>query len=101
MGFLNNLETWYQPNGLANIISFHQLEKHFPITYAWKSKTFVVHTKGFNNEDGMIIFNRSPEGFPYLDLEDKHAFIMINTIRRKLEGYTKQEIKAAHRVYKA
>ena len=59
MGFLNSLETWYQPNGLANIISFHQLEKHFPITYVWKSKTFVVHTKGFNNEDGMILFKRS------------------------------------------
>ena len=49
----------------------------------------------------MILFKRSPEGFPYLDLEDEDAFIMINTIRGKLEGYTKQEIKAAHQVYKA
>ena len=87
--FLGGLETWFQVKGLANIISFHQLEKKYPITYAHELKTFMVHTKGLNVEDGMMLFKRSPEGFPYVDLCDEEAFIMVNTMRGKFEGYTK------------
>ena len=84
--FLGGLETWFQEKGLANIISFHQLEKKYPITYVHELKTFVVHTKGLNVEDGMVLFKRSPERFPYVDLCDEEAFIMVNTVRGTLKG---------------
>ena len=35
-GFLGNLETWFQPNGLGNILSFSEVEKFFVITYNHK-----------------------------------------------------------------
>ena len=43
-------------------------------------KTFVVHTKGLNVEECIVLFKRSPEGFLYVDLEDKETFIMVNTM---------------------
>ena len=55
---------------------------------------------GMNVEKGIILFKRSPQGFPYLDLEDKDAFILVTTARGAMEGYTKEEIKAAHHMYK-
>ena len=78
--FLGGLETWFQAKGQANIISFHQLEKKYPITYAHEMKTFMVHTKGLNVEEGMVLFRRGPKGFPYVDLEEEEAFIMVNTV---------------------
>ena len=66
--FIGGIETWFQAKGLANIISLHQLEKKYPITSTHELKTFVVHTKGLNVEDNMVLFKRSPEGFPYVDL---------------------------------
>ena len=71
--FLGGLEIWFQAKGLANIISFHQLEKKYPITYAHELKTFVVHTKGLNVEGGMVLFKRIPGGFPYVDPCDGEA----------------------------
>ena len=80
------LETWFQEKGLANIISFHQLEKKHSITHVHELKTFIVHTKGLNVEGGMVLFKRSPEGFPYVDLCDEEAFIMVNTVRGTSRG---------------
>ena len=45
-GFLGYLKTWFQPNGLGNILSFREIEKLFMITYDHKEKKFVVHAKG-------------------------------------------------------
>ena len=69
--FLGGVETWFQAEGMADIISFHQLEKRYPITYPHEPKTIVVHTRGLNMENDMVIFKRSPEGFPYVDLCDE------------------------------
>ena len=49
----------------------------------------------------MVLFKKSPEGFPYVDLCDEEAFIKVNTVRGNLGGYTKFEVKAAHEAYKA
>ena len=54
-----------------------------------------------NVEKGMILFKRSPQDFPYFNLEDKDAFILVTTVRGTMEGYTKEAIKAAHCVCKA
>ena len=43
--FLGGLETWFQAKGLASIISFHQVEKKYTITYAHELKMSVVHTE--------------------------------------------------------
>ena len=73
-GLLGQLETLFPPNGLANIISFHRLEELYPITYAWELTTFLVHTRGMNIDEGIVSFKRSPQGFPYLDMEDEEAW---------------------------
>jgi len=85
-GIPGGLETWFQAQGLANIISFHQHEKKYPITYAHELKTCVVHTRELNAEDGMVLFKRSPKGFPYVNLCDEEAFIVVNTVRGTLKG---------------
>ena len=80
------LKTWYQAEGLVNIISFHLLEKKYPITYAYELKTIVIHTNGLNVEVGMMLFKRSHEGFPYVHLCNEEAFIMVNTTSGALNG---------------
>ena len=84
--WMGGLETWLQAKSLANIISVHQLEKKYPITYAHELKIFVVHTRGLNVENGIMLFKKSPEGFPYVDLCDEEAFIMVNTVRGTSKG---------------
>ena len=45
-GLLGYLKTWFQTNGLGNILSFSDIEELFLITYDHKEKTLVLHTKG-------------------------------------------------------
>jgi len=59
------METWFNEDGLGNILSFDKVEELYPITYEHKKKTFVVHTKGIDDPQGKVRFERSEEGFPY------------------------------------
>ena len=54
--FLGGTETWFQAEDMANIISFHKLGKKYPVTYIDELKIFVVHTRGLNVEDGLVLF---------------------------------------------
>lgn len=100
--YLNHLETWFNEEGLANIISFDQLERLYPITYDHIGKIFVVHTKGIDSSEGKIEFHRSKEGFPYVDLRERDdAVMMVNTVRGNIEGFTRSDVLAAERAYKA
>jgi len=44
--FIGNLETWFQGNGLGNIISFNELESLYPITYYHVNKFYRTHEGG-------------------------------------------------------
>ena len=42
---LGYLKTWFQPNGMGNILSFKKVEKLLVITYNHKEKKCLVRTK--------------------------------------------------------
>lgn len=89
---------------MANIVSFDKLERLYPITYDHSRKVFIVHTKGIECDEGMIEFHRSPEGFPFVDLRDgdgENAVMMVNTVRGNIEGFTRSDVLAAERAYRA
>ena len=67
-GLLRYLKTWFQPNGLGNILSFGEVDKLSVIKYYHKEKTFVVQTKAEENEEGEVYFHKRPEGFPFVYL---------------------------------
>jgi hypothetical protein len=63
-GQYRNLKAWYLPDGIANIISMHELESLYRIIYdSWKGYD-VVHTP-----KGEVRFYKDEQGLPYLDLE--------------------------------
>jgi hypothetical protein len=43
-GTYGNLKVWYLPGGIANIISMHELEEIYRITYDSWEGYYVVHT---------------------------------------------------------
>ena len=42
-GTYGNLKVWYLPDGIANIISMHELEEAYCITYDSWAGYYVVH----------------------------------------------------------
>ena len=91
-------EFWYSPVGIANLLSIPALEASgYTIDYktergAWlvtspegKIITFTVDT----DEDSLT------KGMPYLDMRDKQAVALLNTVRDNFEGYTKRQIQKA------
>ena len=97
--FLGGLPTWYQPEGLANIISFNLLKSLYPITYDHENKVFIVHTKGLNSNCGKVEFKRGRQGFPYADLREEGAFNLLNTVRQEMEGFTSREVSEAKEAF--
>ncbi|KAL7464346.1 hypothetical protein ACHAXS_004675, partial [Conticribra weissflogii] len=98
-GYLGKLKVWYNAMGLANILSFNELEQHYDISYGTKttSGNFIVHTTS-----GDIIFHRNEIGLPYIDLkQDNKGLCLIDTVRKNYEGYTKKEIARANEARKA
>ena len=113
---------WYLPEGIANIISMHELEETYRITYDSWAGYYVVHTP-----KGEVRFYKDEQGLPYLDLEESSeaavlllqlgedlctnttrieaeaeaAVALVQTVRGNYEGYTKGkvlQVKEARRV---
>ena len=116
MGSYGRLNVWYIPNGIANIFSMHELEKHYRITYDSWEGFYEVHTPR-----GRVKFHKDEQGLPYIDLDgsaeaaatmlmqlgatqhvtmtqtgtnDEHT-MLIETVRGNYEGFTKNEILKA------
>ena len=54
---------WYNPYGIANILSFEQVREKYEVQYESNEQAFVV-----TKPDGMMFkFVESPEGLHYLD----------------------------------
>jgi len=91
-GKYGNLKVWYLPDGIANIISMHELESLYRITYdSWKGY-YVVHTP-----KGEVRFYKDEQGLPYLDLEGTNeagALLLMQHAggtRDENEGITRDE----------
>ncbi len=88
--YLGKMKVWHNALGLANILSFHELEQHYDISYGTKTtgRNFIVHT-----ESGDVTFCRNEMGLPYIDLTKvRKGLSLINTVRENYEGYTKKEV---------
>jgi len=85
---------WYLPDGIANIISMHELEETYRITYDSWARYYVVHTP-----KGEVRFYKDEQGLPYLDLEESSEaavlllqLALVQTVRGNYEGYTKGKV---------
>jgi hypothetical protein len=105
MGKYGRMKVWYIPDGIANIISMHELEKLYQITYdSWEGYYVVYKARG------QVHFHKDEQGLPYIDLEQsgRMAAIMlmqnasqqtmgskgvalVQTVRENYEVCTKRE----------
>ena len=77
------------------------LEHLHPIIYNHKSKIFIVHTKGLNNNGGKVEFKCGRQGFPYTDLREEGSFNLLTTVRQEMEGFTSREVSEAKEAFAA
>jgi hypothetical protein len=95
-GDLGDTTFWLDENGIANVISLRTLESKFKVTYdsTKDAGAFLCETP-----EGVIKFERCPmTGFPYVDMKKygmKAATMMVQTIRKNYEGYTREEVERA------
>ena len=90
-------EFWYAPNGIANLLSIPALEASgYTVDYKTERSTWLV-----TSPEGKIITfkvdmgDTLTKGMPYLDMRDKQAVALLNTVRDNFEGYTKRQIQKA------
>ncbi len=57
--------TWYIPEGIANIFSMNELEKRYRITYDSWQDYYAVHTK-----NGEVRFYKDENWLPCIDLKE-------------------------------
>jgi hypothetical protein len=111
-----NLKVWYLPDGITNIISMHELELLYPITYNSWAGYYVIHTPR-----GEVCFYKDEQGLLYLDLKESsqggtlllmqhgggtcekesQAVSLVQTVRGNYEGYTKCEVLKAKEARRA
>ncbi len=113
MGNYRRMKVWYIPDGIANIISIHEPEKLYQITYDSWEGYYIVHTA-----QGQVHFHKDEQGLPYIDLEqlgcmavimlmqnasqqlmEPKGMALVQTVRENYEDYTKREVlraKEAH-----
>jgi hypothetical protein len=116
-GTYRRLQVWYLPKGIANIISMHELEKTYCITYDRWDRYCAVHTPR-----GEVLFYKDKQGLLYIDLEgsdqdvammlvqehigmskfdEAKGMSLIQTVRGNHKGYTKKEVLQAQEACRA
>jgi len=67
---------WYHPDGIANILSLHNVQKKYKVTYdSAQGNGFMVHKANDNNR----VFMPSSKGLFYSDVKNDVAHVLINT----------------------
>ena len=108
-GYWKDIPFWLNDTGIANLLSIPQLEKA-----GW---IIDYHTGGVwtaESPEGMILtFKKDKglcDGMPYLDLSRPQDYIsykpkenmtFVETVRKNMEGFTKEEVLAATRAREA
>ncbi len=109
MGNYRRMKVWYIPDGIANIISMHELEKLYRIMYDSWEGYYIVHTA-----QGQVHFHKDKQGLPCIDLEQlghmvaimlmqnasqqtmgSEGVALVQTVRENYEGYNKREVSRA------
>jgi hypothetical protein len=87
---------WYNPNGVANILSLSNVASNYHVTMDTKrSKSITVHT----SNSSVIDFTPSRNGLYKHKLENneyiQHMWSMLSTVRDRTMGYSKRACKRA------
>jgi hypothetical protein len=92
---------WLKEGGVASVILLKILEKIWLVSYhsakGMNPGRFVIHV-----DAGDIVVHNNQKGMPYLNLKEVKAEValclvqdVIQTVRGKMEGFTKQEVEEA------
>ncbi len=98
---------WLNEGGVASVIPLKILEKIWPVLYhsvkGMNPGHFVIHLG-----EGDVVKRNNKKGIPYLNLKEVKAEVAlcllqsaIDTIRGKMEGFSKREVKEATAARKA
>ena len=86
---------WYHPDGIANILSLHNVQKKHKVTYDnTQGNGFVVHKADWNNH----VFMPSNKGLFYSEVKNNVAHVLINTVDKNKNKY---RVKQYSNAYKA
>ena len=85
-------KVWYNPEAIANILSFAKLkDKGNRILYdSDKEDAFIVHTK-----NGIIKFERTPNNLYALNTKKYTEYNLLETVEQNTEHYTNRQIEKA------
>jgi hypothetical protein len=81
-------EVWFNPNGIANILSMSEVEKDYPITY--ENQTFTIH----KDADTKRHFTKSKQGRYYMDTEESirnTGVVLVETVADKKSKYSNKD----------
>jgi hypothetical protein len=67
-GTYGGLKVWYLPDGIVNIISMHELERSYSITYDSWDNYYMARTP-----KGEARFHKDEQGLTYIDLGESDA----------------------------
>jgi hypothetical protein len=104
----------HNPKSIANTLSLHSIKQKHRVTYkSWdRNGMFIVHTPKVvvefkPSEQGLHYIGMFKEGYlmrhmlVHIGTDNKtttssdKGFVMVNTVRANIQGYTKQDIKKA------
>ena len=100
MGYFGNFPeaVWYNPGGIANIMSMHRVRQHYPIQYYSAIEDAFVVTRG----DGVQMrFHPTAKGLyaycPENNVPYNEAWAFVETVSDRRAKYSRQAYKSATR----
>jgi hypothetical protein len=92
-GVLNGYGTvWYNPKGIANILSLSQVEEKHRVAYnSAASKAFIVH----KNDGSKRRFEQAKNGLFYMDTEQTSGTVLVNAVEENKSKYTERDYQRA------
>jgi len=85
---------WYHPGGIANILSLHNVQKKYKVTYnITQGNGFVAHKVDGNDP----VFMPSNKGLFYSDVKNDAAHVLINTVDKNKNKYMVIQYSNAHK----
>ena len=81
---------WFDPEGIANILSMSNMQKLYRITYdSAKEGAFIVHLKG-----KQLVFKMAKIGLYYVDMRNR-SYMFNLTVNENKQMYTRRQMKGA------
>ena len=97
-GSFEMFDVWYNPNGIANVLSLKAMTEHYQVTYDGgnRGRIFVIHLPA-----EMVEFIWHSWGLHHLDLSNmKHKDIFLAImLEERYVGYTKHQLDGAIKAY--